>query len=183
MSALERLRRLLRDRRAATAVEFAFILPLLVGFTGAIFEVIFVAYEFNLASEATRRGLRTALLQEPLGSIATVKTTPVECSKSGVAVSCGGASTSSSSGSNYNSILATMTAIKTDIAASNVRITYSNSSLDDPVTAPGVVTPLVTVRLVGLTYNFRLLTLIPGAPTSFQFPAFTSSAVGPSSVP
>ena len=54
MSVLERLRRLLRDCRAATAVEFAFILPLLIGFTGAIFEVIFIAYDFSLASEATR---------------------------------------------------------------------------------------------------------------------------------
>jgi Flp pilus assembly protein TadG len=183
MSAFSLIRRLLGDRRAAAAIEFAFVAPLLIGFTGAIFEVIFIAYDFNLASEATRRGLRTALVQDPLGSIIGINTTPVECSKSGSAVNCNGGAPSSSSGSNFNTILTTMQAIKTDLAASNIQISYATSGLDDPVTAPGVVTPLVTVKLIGLTYNFRLLTLIPGAPTSFQFPAFTSSAVGASSVP
>jgi Flp pilus assembly protein TadG len=183
MSVLRQILRLLRDRRAATAVEFAFIAPLLIGFTGAIFEVIFIAYDFSLASEATRRGLRTALLRDPLGSILSVNTTPVECGKSGVAVSCSGASASSSSGTSFTAILDTMKAIKTDLAASNVKISYATSGLDDPITAPGIVTPLVTVRLSGLTYNFRLLKLIPGAPSSFQFPAFTSSAVAASSVP
>ena len=183
MSARKLLRRLLGDRRAAAAVEFAFIAPLLIGFTGAIFEVIFIAYDFSLASEATRRGLRTALVQDPVGALTTVNTTPVVCGKSGSAVSCSGGSPSSSSGSGFTAIYNAMKAIKTDIAQSNVQISYSTSGLDDPVTAPGIVTPLVTVKLTGLTYSFRLLTLIPGAPTSFQFPAFTSAAVGPSSVP
>jgi len=183
MSALRLIRRLIGDRRAAAAAEFAFIAPLLIGFTGAIFEVIFIAYDFNLASEATRRGLRTALVQDPVGAVTNVNTTPVVCSKSGTAVACTGGSPSSSSSSTFNAILSAMQAIKTDIAASNVQISYSTSGLDDPVTAPGVVTPLITVKLIGLTYSFRLLALVPGAPTSFQFPAFTSAAVGPSSVP
>jgi Flp pilus assembly protein TadG len=183
MSALRLIRRLIGDRRAAAAVEFAFVAPLLIGFTGAIFEVIFIAYDFNLASEATRRGLRTALVQDPVGAIINVNTTPVVCGKSGSAVSCTGGSPTSSASGGFNAVLAGMQAIKTDIAASNVQISYSTSGLDDPVTAPGVVTPLITVKLIGLTYSFRLLTLIPGAPTTFQFPAFTSAAVGPSSVP
>jgi Flp pilus assembly protein TadG len=178
------LRRLLRDRRAATAVEFAFIAPLLIAFTGAIFEVIFMAYEFNLASEATRRGLRIALIQDPpLASILTVNTTPVVCARPGSSVSCTGGTPTSGATTGFGSMLTAMQAIKKDIVAANVQLSYTSSGVDNSVTAPGVVTPLITVKLIGVTYTFRLLALVPGVPTSFTFPAFTSSAVGPSSVP
>jgi Flp pilus assembly protein TadG len=180
---LRRLCHLLRDRRAATAVEFAFIAPLLIAFTGAIFEVIFMAYEFNLASEATRRGLRIALVQDPFASVLNVNTTPVVCTQPSTSVSCTGGTATSAATTNFTAMYNAMRAVKTDITAGNVQVSYTSSGVDNPVTGPGIVTPLITVKLVGATYTFRLLSLVPGVPTSFVFPAFTSSAVGPSSVP
>lgn len=177
MSVLEPLRRLLGSRRGATAVEFAFIAPLLIAFTGAIFEVILIGYDFNLASEATRRGVRVALLQSPIASVANVGTTAVVCSGTTSSVTCPGLSVSSAS--SFSSVVTEMRTIKNDIANTNVQVTYSMSGLDNPVTGPGVVTPLVTVKLIGIRYYFRLLALIPGAPDGFDFPAFAASAVAP----
>lgn len=180
MSALDLCRRLLGCRRGATAVEFAFIAPLLIGFTGAIFEVILMAYDFNLASEATRRGVRVALIQSPIASVANVGTTPLVCTGTVSSVSCPGVTVSSPT--TFTSVVSEMKAIKKDIANVNVQVTYSMSGLDDQVAAPGIVTPLVTVKLTGIRYNFRLLALIPGAPDGFDFPAFAASAVAPARV-
>ena len=171
------LGRLWRGRRGAAAVEFAFVAPLLIAFTAGIFEVIFIAYDYNLASEATRRGLRVAVLQPPVGTITGIDTTPVVCTSAGGASCTGGAL---SSGATFNAVVAAIQAIKPNVAAANVQVTYSTSGLDDPITGPGIITSLITVRLIGLSYNFQLLAVVPGMPTRFDFPAFTASAIGPS---
>ena len=53
---------MLRCRRGAAALELAFLFPILfVASLGAL-ELAMIIYDFHTASEATRRGVRTAII-------------------------------------------------------------------------------------------------------------------------
>lgn len=181
-SATERgrfLRRFIRRDDGAVAIEFAFIFPALFAFTIGILEFGLVLFDFHRAGEATRRASRLAIIQDPLATLDTLRTTnlAIDCTAtSGGVVSCTSTTNNGDSDANFDAMLDAMQAVFPDILATNVQVGYVASGIDN-VNNEEVVTALVTVSLTGVTHSFVALGIIPGAPSSMTFPAFSTSAL------
>ncbi|MBL6955170.1 MAG: pilus assembly protein [Alphaproteobacteria bacterium] len=160
-----------RSRRATAAVEFALILPVLLLVTIGSLELGLIMFDYHRVSEATRRGLRTALIQEAIIDLADLDATPITCTGPGN-VSCSAGSIESSA--SFDAIVASMQEIVPRLAAENVIVTYTNSSLD--ISGNGdTVTPLITVEVTGLEYNFVALTYVSGLSTTLTMPSFDTT--------
>lgn len=179
-SATERgrfLRRFIRRDDGAVAIEFAFIFPALIAFTIGILEFGLVLFDFHRASEATRRAGRLAIIQEPLGSMDSLRSTDFSCTaNSGGTVTCSGSTADGDADTNFAAMLTAMQAVFPDIGNTNVQIGYVASGIDNADNEE-VVTALVTVSLTGVTHSFVALGIIPGAPSSMTFPAFSTSVL------
>ena len=173
------LRRFRRCVSGATAAEFALVLPLLLMFMLGLIDVGRVMWTMNRAEKATQMGARyavaTAILPQGLDSYSFVTQGGLP---QGVLIpesSFGGATCTSSgctcqSGATcpplgtfdsvaFANIVDRMQAALPEVQAANVQVDYNYSGLGyagDP-NGPDVA-PLVTVRLVNLT--FRPLTLL-----------------------
>ena len=180
-SATERgrfLQRFIRRDDGAVAIEFAFIFPALIAFTIGILEFGLILFDFHRASEATRRAGRLAIIQDPLASLDTLRTTnlAIDCTAtSGPVVACT-VTVDGNANANFDAMLDAMQAVFPDILATNVQVGYVASGIDN-VNNAEVVTALVTVSLTGVTHSFVALGIIPGVPSSMTFPAFSTSVL------
>jgi hypothetical protein len=176
------LSRLLRCDRAASAVEFALVLPLLLIFLFGIIDGGRFLWEFNRAEKATQMGVRYAVVTDPVlsgmtaydfatsgdaipqgSSIPIANFSSASCTSAGCSCSpsaagfCGATSLNSAALAN----LATqMSYMYPPIAAANVEVDYQNVGLGfagNPVNPDGSrfsdVSPLVTVKLTGLVFH------------------------------
>jgi len=189
------LMRLAREERAATAAEFALVLPLLLIFLFGILDVGRFMWEYNEAEKATQMGARYAVVTDPvLGSgfynysfavsdgitagsvVPTANFDSATCDGSTSKCTCTGGSVCSDvsfDNTAFTNIVTRMSNIYPSIAATNVQVDYKNVGLGfagDP-NGPDV-SPLVTVRLTGLTFQ-PLTTLLFGA--SFDMPDISAS--------
>ena len=179
-----RLRR--RCVRGSVAIEFAFILPLLLIFTIGVIEFGLILFDFHRAGEATRRALRLALINPPISAALNNLTSgPIVCNGGSSGVSCSPGSTTATADATFNAIVASMQGVFPTIQATNVRVTYSDSGLDAGL-PPGLVTPLITVSLTGVSRPYFILNVaaaITGMQraqsTQFNLPSFATTAVGP----
>jgi len=159
------------------AIEFAFIFPALIAFTIGILEFGLILFDFHRAGEATRRAGRLAIIQEPLGSMDSLRSASFSCTAtSGPVVACTTVTVDGDADTNFGAMLTAMQAVFPDIAAANVQVGYAASGIDAAAT-PELVTALVTVSLTGVTHTFVALGIIPGAPSSMTYPAFSTSAL------
>ena len=69
LSAISFPRRLRRDDRGEAIVGFAFVLPVLVFLSLAIFEFSLVMFDFHRAGEATRRAVRLVAISDPVANV------------------------------------------------------------------------------------------------------------------
>ncbi len=179
MSATERLVAigggLWRDVSGIAAVSFALIAPLLIALMVGIIEFSLIAFDYGRATEATRRAVRIATIERPVGSLTNLATTAIKCTGAGGSVSCTGGSVTTAA--TFDNVVASMRDILPTIQSANLEIVYENSGIGLP--AAGGLKPLVTVRLVGLQRPFMTLGLVPGMPSSFTYPPFTTSHLGP----
>lgn len=176
---IRRVASLLRNRRAATAAEFALVLPLLILFLFGIIDAGRLMWTLNTAEKATQMGVRYAVVSDPVADV--VDTDFVDdysipggdvvpaatfgsatCSNAGSCTVTGAAS--SVSGRNaaaFDAIVTWMQNFYPAIQAANVTVTYENVGLGysgDP-TGPDV-SPLTTVAISNL--QFRSLVLFGG---------------------
>lgn len=170
---MRRMRAFWRDLRGATALEFALISPALLTATLGALEVALVMYDYHAASEATRRGVRQALLGAPVATLSNLGNGSITCSGGGNgSVTCTPGSVHSAD--SFTAIVDEIRAMAPFVQASNVRVTYRASGVT--VDAAGAfVTPLVTVSLTGVQHDFLALGLIPGLPGSMTYPGFEST--------
>ena len=181
-SATERgrfLRRFARRDDGAVAIEFAFIVPALILFTVGILEFGLLLFDYHRASEATRRASRLALIQDPIATLDTLRTTNLAIDCTAVTdgtVSCTGSTEDGDADANFAAMITAMQAVFADIGNTNVQIGYVASGIDDAANT-FVVTALVTVNLTGVTHSFVALGIVPGVPTSMTLPAFSTSAL------
>lgn len=186
---IERLSRLLRDRKAASAAEFAMVLPLLILFLFGIIDAGRFMWTLNTAEKATQMGVRYAVVSDPVANVINTDFVngysipggdPVPVATFGSA-SCGSTgnctvtgAASSVNGRNaaaFDDIVAWMQNFYPAIPASSVTVTYRNVGLGysgDP-TGPDV-SPLTTVAIAGLP--FRSLLLFGG---NFTLPEISAS--------
>lgn len=190
------IRHLSSDRTAATAAEFAMVLPLLILFLFGTIDVGRLMWEWNRAEKATQMGVRYAVVTDFVPSgLATKDFTlsgatqgsPVKsslfpgvtCTGTGSTANCtckGGScaafSLTGNSGA-FNNIVARMNLIYPRITAQNVVVDYDPAELGFAGNPYGPdVAPIVTVRLQNMTFQ-PIVSQIFGA--TFNMGSFPSS--------
>ena len=191
------MRRLLLDRRAAGAAEFAMVLPLLILFLLGTLDAGRYLWEVNKAEKATQAGARVAIVTDVLDSglatrsyvgqvVGGVTLTQgdvipagalgeLKCTNSGCTCASGTCPTITAPGdysTRFNRIFQRMEFMKPGIAASNVTVTYRGAGLGFAGDPNGMeIAPLVTVELTGL--QFRPLVLFNAV--AVNLPAFRTT--------
>jgi len=182
------LGRLLTSERAASAAEFALVLPLLLIFLFGIIDVGRFMWEYNEAEKATQMGARYAVVTDLVpaglstysfaisGGIPEGTAVPVSsfgsttCNKTSCSPCTGSFCGSIGyNGTAFTNIVNRMADMYPAITADNVKVEYQNVGLGFSGNPDGPdVAPLVTVRLTGMEFT-PITTLLFGAP-SFSMP-------------
>lgn len=179
------------DTRAATAAEFALVLPLLMFLLFAIIDAGRFMWEYNRAEKAAQAGARYAVVTDavavglsttsfvgvnsltqgdriPASALPTVTCDSSTCACSGCPTGIPGTYNATA----FTNITQRMRYMMPQIQDSNVTVEYSGSGLGfagDPNGAD--ISPLVTVKLTGMTFkpiaSLRLLT--------FPMPSFATT--------
>ena len=170
---MTKFRRLVRDRSAAGAAEFALVLPLLIVFLFGIFDAGRFMWEYNRAEKATQMGARFAVVADPAASGLSTYSfsisggipqgTAVPTSSFDHAV-CNDTDCSDCTGSfcgnigysnaAFRNIVDRMKLMYPSIGYNNVEVEYRNVGLGFAGDPDGPdVSALVTVSLTGLTFQ------------------------------
>lgn len=166
-------RRFLGDVRGAMAVEFAILVPALIVGTAALFEFVWLMYDYQISTDATREGVRAALVGDTLASLANLEAQDVVCTFAGGSTSCSGGAVSGGADTTFAAILAAMQVPKANVDNAEVQVTYSWSQVDGA--GSPIKTPLVTVSLINVTHEMFLLPQWVPIASDFPMPAFSSS--------
>lgn len=190
------IRQLSSDRTAATAAEFAMVLPLLILFLFGTIDVGRLMWEWNRAEKATQMGVRYAVVTDFVPSdLATKDFTlsgatqgspvnsslfpGVSCTGTGSVANCScktgscGAFGLNGNASAFNNIVTRMNQIYPRITAQNVVVDYDPAGLGFAGNPFGPdVAPIVTVRLQNMTFQ-PIVSQIFGA--TFNMGSFPSS--------
>lgn len=160
-------RRLLLDRSAASAAEFALVLPVLLLFLLGIIDAGRYMWSINRAEKAAQMGVRMAVVTDfvssaidanyvgqcSLGAGDTIPAncfSTITCSSTGT-VSC---TTGTADAAAFNRVLQRMQLFMPELEANDVQIIYSPSGLGYAGNPNGPdLAPLVTVELSGLTFE------------------------------
>ncbi len=155
------IRKFLKNREGATAVEFAFVMPVLLLLSFGIIEFCVVFFEYHKANEATRIIARNLSRVAPLVNEATL--TAANTYTCTVAT-CGG----------IDGVIADAQTIIPSLTSADVEISYEVTDLGNIGYSVGFK-PLIVVKLTDLQYDFIILGAFPGVPDSFALnPAETS---------
>ena len=181
------IRALLRDRTAASAAEFALVLPLLILFLFGIVDVGRWLWVYNSAEKATQIGARVAVVTNPVSSAIAQSylglCNPPLTQGDAIPASCFGTITctnaSCTSGAldpaAFTEVVNRMKAILPGLEEENVTIQYSPSGLGYAGNPSGPdVSPLVTVKIGDPTpLQFEPITFL--LLSSMDMPTFTTS--------
>jgi hypothetical protein len=153
-----------RASGGATAVEFALALPVLLALTLGALECGLMVFEIHRAGEAIRILARDFEIDPPLMSFAHL---PATCPDDG---DC--------DDGRIDEAVQSVHALLPNFAKSNLRIEYRASGLDNDTVTPGIVTPTLTVSLVGRQYRFLVLrSVVPGLADAMTLPPLSTTRV------
>lgn len=170
--------RLLRDEDGAFQIEFALTFPILILLSLGLLEFSLLAFDYQRAAEASRRGVRFVIIGNSIPNTARLlEANPpvITCTSSGGTVSCQNASPSLDANARFQAMLATMKQAFPPIQEENVRVTYESADVGGVDQAGGII-PLVTIELIGLKHEFVTAHVI-GVKT-LTYPPFRTSVLG-----
>jgi len=178
-------RQLMRDARAASAAEFAMVLPLLLLFIFGTIDIGRLMWTWNRAEKATQMGARFAIVTNMVPATLAAQNfalsngipggSPVPTSSFST-TTCDNVGCTNGWGYDpaaFSAVVGRMQLMMPTITAANVVIDYGNVGLGyagDP-NGPDV-TPLVTVRLRNMTFRPISLFLFNG---TFNLPDFRTA--------
>lgn len=172
-----KLHALLRNSRAASAAEFALVLPLLLVLLFGIIDGGRWLWAYNQAEKATQAGIRFAVVTDPIpdglaaadflgvGGLTQGDIIPrdefgkIECTSTACCVAPATCTTpypalGTFNATAFNTIVARMQAINPAVKPENVLISYEGSGLGYAGDPNGMdISPLVTVKLTDMTFQ------------------------------
>jgi hypothetical protein len=175
------LRLFVRDGRGATAAEFALVLPLALLFFFGIIDAGRLFFNLDRGEKATQIGARWAVVTDPvtpeLATTSYVGTTVdgvtltqgdripadalglITCTQTSCVCTTNPCpSGMTRNGTPFNILLARIRQIMPDVTASNLIVEYRGSGLGYAGDPNGMeISPLVTVRIAGLTFSPLIL--------------------------
>jgi len=188
------VRRLLTSERAASAAEFALVLPLLLLLLFGIIDAGRFMWEWNRAEKATQMGVRYAVVADPVlngldnsysfsisggipqgTAVPTTSFNTATCDNSTCSCTPGGGfcSTTSRNAAAFTAIRTRMAGFYPQIKDANVQVIYNNVGLGFAGDPDGSdVSPLVTIKLRTLTFK-PISCLVFGC--SITMPDFSAS--------
>lgn len=189
------VRRLASDRTAATAAEFAMVVPLLILFIFGIIDVGRMMWQWNEAEKATQMGARFAVVTTPVPTgLATFDFTTISGVQQGApinstmfpGVTCTGTASTAActckascpfpttaNAAAFNNIVARMNVIDAQIMPANVVVDYDPAGLGFAGNPYGPdVAPIITVSLRNMQFQ-PFLGQIFGA--TMNMPGFAAS--------
>lgn len=178
------LNRFLRSTRGAFQIEFAITFPVLLVLSFGLLEFSLIAFDYQRASEASRRAVRHAIINDSIPNTASLLDgNVIVCTSSGGTVACTGSASPADDPTTpeveadvrFQALLATMQSAYPNIGEENVRITYESTDVGDPDEAGGIL-PLVTVEIFDLEYEFLMGALI--GLSTINLPDFRTSVLG-----
>ena len=162
------LRRIILDRTAASAAEFAMVLPLLLLLLFGIIDVGRYMWSVNKAEKAAQMGVRMAVVTDYVSSsiganyigqcsLTAGDSIPASCFSSTITCNNPGTVSCTSGTANtaaFNRVLQRMQLFMPELQANDVEIIYSPSGLGYAGNPNGPdLAPLVTVRLSGVPFQ------------------------------
>jgi len=158
--------------------------------TFSIAEFGYAWWQWNAAEKATQLGVRLAVVSDPIatqlatfdcGNASTLAGTP--CSTAGASnfgtVTCNGAAHSCDGGytfsnTEFNRLVTRIRGIYPAATDANVTVVYTDIGLG--FAGRGAPVPLVSVRLVNMTFNWGALSFVMGA--TIAMPDFRATLTG-----
>jgi hypothetical protein len=154
--------------RGAAMVEFAIVIVVFMLLVMGGFEFGRMIFEWGRTVEATRIGVRTAVVSTP----------PTGClNGSRLNLSCPGGTPVICTPDDLSPVLEVMQRIQPKIEAANVELTYACSGAGFELRPTPV--PVITVEVQNLTFEPVVAGLL-GLPTQIPIPGFASSQTGES---
>ncbi len=164
------MHKVISDRNGTSSVEFSLVVLLLFMFIFGITDAARMMWHWNAATKATHWGVRFAVVNDPVDTgLANVDCllaaggngvpcptatmpNPIVCTQGGcTANGFGGAFDNAA----FTAIVNRMAGMYDGVTAANVRVTYRHVGLGFSGNPYGSdIVPLVTVDLIGLTFNF-----------------------------
>lgn len=171
------VRSFLRDDEGAFIVEFGIVFPVLILLSFGLLEFTLVVFDYQRAVEATRRGVRLAIIQEPVPNTTNLLLDEtITCTAApDNTVSCVGGSPSPDADALFQQLMSTMRQVYPSLQNSNVVIVFEGTQVGDPDDAGGVF-PLVTLELVNVTHEMIVGHLI--GIDQIELPSFKASVLG-----
>lgn len=159
-----RLIKFIRCSRGATAVEFAFIMPLLLLISFGVMEFSGLFFQYHKVNEATRVIARNLATTAPLVSEATlIANTTHTCTTD----TC----------TDMTVALAGTSAMLPNLTSNDIEITYEVKDIGN-VGYSGGFKPMITVKLTNLAHSFVVLGAFPGMPESIALNPSETSLLG-----
>jgi hypothetical protein len=181
---------ILRSETGTATLEMALIAFLLFAITFSVAEFGYIWFQWNSAEKATQIGVRQVVTSDPLavelatfscGNANVLPGTP--CSAAGTTsfgtITCSGASRTCTGGyafdgPEFDRLLARMQQVYADISAANLTVEYRDIGLGFAGRPRPV--PLISVRLVNMTYAFLTIDWLMGE--SVSMPEFRATLTG-----
>lgn len=185
------LKRLTKDERGATIVEFTLIFPMLLILTFGIIEMGLLFFQWNSAERATQIGVRTAVTNNSVFNAWTSDCGQVSVPSTVLAgsfctnvpgsdtwtVTCDGAGLATGCDSAAMTLLVTrMQAIFPRVTQANVVVEFSGAGLG--FVGRGSPVPVVSVSLQNMQYDLLFLDALLGWGDTFAMPPFTATMTG-----